>query len=131
MEDFPDPMADTDQPAEQRLTKLLDELAGLGFCLPGSISTRQMRCGNPRCRCKADPPQLHGPYTYWTRTVGGRTIAQLLSAEQLKHYQPWIENHRRLRQLVKEIETLAVQTIQQAEGWKPKQRPTDHGRHDH
>ena len=31
MEDFPDPMAGTDQPAEQRLTKLLDELAGLGF----------------------------------------------------------------------------------------------------
>jgi hypothetical protein len=129
MEDFPDPMAGTDQPAEQRLTKLLDELARLGFCLPGSISTRRMRCGNPRCRCKADPPQLHGPYTYWTRTVGGRTVAQLLSAEQLKRYQPWIENDRRLRQLVKEIETLAVQTIQQAEGWKPKQRPTDQGRH--
>jgi hypothetical protein len=88
-----------------------------------------MRCGNPRCRCKADPPQLHGPYTYWTRTVGGRTVAQLLSAEQLERYQPWIENDRRLRQLVKEIETLAVQTIQQAEGWKPKQRPTDQGRH--
>jgi hypothetical protein len=128
-------MAGTDQPAEQGLTKLLDELAGLGFCLPGSISTRRMRCGNPRCRCKADPPQLHGPYTYWTRTVAGRTVAgrtvaQLLSAEQLKHYQPWIENDRRLRQLVKEIETLAVQTIQQAEGWKPKQPPTDHGRHD-
>jgi hypothetical protein len=129
MEDFCDPMADTDQPAEQRLAKLLDEFAGLGFCLPGSISTRRMRCGNPRCRCKADPPQLHGPYTYWTRTVGGRTVAQLLSAQQLERYQPWFENDRRLRQLVKEIEALAVQTIQQAEAWKPKQRPTDQDRH--
>lgn len=130
MEDFPDPMADTNQPAEQRLTELINELTGLGFCLPGSISTRRMRCGNPRCRCKADPPQLHGPYTYWTRTVSGRTVAQLLSADQLERYQPWIENHRRLRQLVKEIETLAVQTIQQAEGWKPKQRPPNQSRQD-
>jgi hypothetical protein len=123
MEDFLDPMADIHHPAKQHLTKLLDELAGLGFCLPGSISTRRMRCGNPRCRCKADPPQLHGPYTYWTRTVTGRTVAQLLSADQLERYRPWIENDRRLRQLVKEIETLAVQTIQQAEGWKPKPSP--------
>src|SRR5487761_590547 len=46
---------------EQRQHELLAELAALGFCLPGSLQTRQMRCGKPGCRCKADPPQLHGP----------------------------------------------------------------------
>ncbi|MCA1699978.1 MAG: hypothetical protein LC790_14180 [Actinobacteria bacterium] len=112
----------TDAP-EQRQDELLDELAALGFCLPGSLSTRRMRCGKPGCRCKADPPQLHGPYTYWTRTIDGRTVAQLLSAEQHERYQPWIENNRRLHQLVKELEALAAQAAQQAEGWDRKQRP--------
>jgi hypothetical protein len=110
-------------PPEQRQHELLDELAALGLCLPGSLSTRQMRCGKPGCRCKADPPQLHGPYTYWTRTVAGRTIAQLLSAEQLERYRPWIENNRRLHQLVKELEALAVQTARHTEGWDRQQRP--------
>ncbi len=112
----------TDVP-EQRQHELLDELAALGFCLPGSLSTRHMRCGKTGCRCKADPPQLHGPYTYWTRTIAGRTVAQLLSAEQHKRYQPWIENNHRLHQLVKELEALAVQTAQHAERWNRKQRP--------
>jgi hypothetical protein len=116
-------MAKRTKAPEQRLHELLDELAALGFCLPGSFSTRQMRCGKDSCRCKADPPQLHGPYTYWTRTVAGRTIAQLLSAEQRERYRPWIENNRRLHQLVKELEQIAVQTAQHAEGWEPKRRP--------
>ena len=81
-------MAKRTQAPQQRQHELLHELAALDFCLPGSLSTRQMRCGKPGCRCKADPPQLHGPYTYWTRTVGGRTVAQLLSTEQLKRYRP-------------------------------------------
>ena len=123
MENFSDPMAKPAPPPEQHLQELLQQLAELGFCLPGSLSTRQMRCGNPNCRCKADPPQLHGPYTYWTRKVGGRTIAQLLTAEQLERYQPWIENNRRLRRLVRELETLSIQTAQHAEGWQRKPQP--------
>jgi len=118
----------TDTP-EQRQHELIDELAALGFCLPGSLTTRRMRCGKTGCRCKADPPQLHGPYTYWTRTIHGRTVAQLLTPEQHQRYRPWIENSRRLRQLVKELEALAVQTAQHTEGWDRKQRPAKPARH--
>ena len=116
-------------PPEQRRKELLDELSELGFCLPGSLSTRHMRCGNPRCRCRADPPQLHGPYTYWTRKVKGRTVAQLLTAEQLERYQPWIDNDRRLRQLLSELEALAVHTAQDTEGWQRKPKPRNTDRH--
>jgi hypothetical protein len=42
---------------EHRQHELLNELATLGFCLPGSLSTRQIRGGKAGCRCKADPPQ--------------------------------------------------------------------------
>jgi hypothetical protein len=110
-------MAKRTRAPEQRLRELSQQLATPGFCLPGSINTRQMRCGNPNCRCKADPPQLHGPYTYWTRSINGRTVAQLLTNEQLERYRPWIQNSRRLRKLISELEALSVQTAQQAEGW--------------
>ncbi len=113
-------MAKRTPTAQKRLAELSEQLAAVGFCLPGSLSTRKLRCGNPRCRCKADPPQLHGPYTYWTRKVGGRTVAQLLSAEQLQRYRPWIENDRRLRQLLSEVEALSLQAAEQAEGWGRK-----------
>jgi hypothetical protein len=124
-------MAKRTKAPDTRLRELLSQLASLGFPLPGSITTRALRCGNPRCRCRADPPQLHGPYTYWTRKVGGRTVAQLLTAEQTERYQSWIDNDRRLRQLVKELEALAVHAAQHAEGWSdkpPSQAKRPHGR---
>lgn len=112
----------TDQPHDpaRQQRELIAEIAALGACLPGSITTRQMRCGRERCACKADPPSLHGPYTYWTRKEHGRTIARLLSAEQTKRYQPQIDNARRLRQLFSALEALAVQAAEDTERWGRK-----------
>ena len=112
------PSQPADHDDQQR--DLITQIAVLGPCLPGSITTRQMRCGRARCACKADPPKLHGPYTYWTRKEHGRTIARLLTAEQIERYQPQIDNTRRLRQLVTALETLAVTTAENAEQWGRK-----------
>jgi hypothetical protein len=111
-------MAANDPNTEHRA--ILDKITRIGFCIPGSITTRQMRCGRQGCRCRADPPQLHGPYTYWTRKQDGRTIARLLSTEQTERYQPWIDNARRLRQLVTELEALAITTAESTEAWGRK-----------
>lgn len=105
---------------DQQQRELIAQIAALGRCLPGSITTRQMRCGRQRCACKADPPKLHGPYTYWTRKEHGRTIARLLSAEQIERYQPQIDNARRLRQLVTALEALAITAAEDAEKWGRK-----------
>jgi len=105
---------------EQQQRELIDQIAALGPCLPGSITTRQMRCGRQRCACKADPPKLHGPYTYWTRKQHGRTIARLLTADQIERYQPQIDNARRLRQLVAALEALAINAAEDAERWGRK-----------
>jgi hypothetical protein len=103
--------------AQQRLAR---QLAEIDFALPGTISVREMRCGKKRCRCKADPPQLHGPYIQWTRTVHGKTVTKLLAPEQLARYQPWIDNARKLRQLTGDLEALTIQAVHHAEGWDQK-----------
>lgn len=102
---------------EQRAQQLARELADITFALPGTITTRHVRCGKASCRCNDDPPQLHGPYIQWTRTENGKTVSKLLTQEQFTRYQPWFDNHRRLRELIHELETLSIQAIHHTEDW--------------
>jgi len=83
--------------------------------LPGSLGRRYMRCGKTTCRCKADPPVLHGPYLHWTRTVAGKTVTRTLTDEQAQRYQPWFDNARRLRQLLTELEARSLRAFRDAE----------------
>jgi hypothetical protein len=109
-----DPIPQDTQATQQRIVSALGQL---GFVLPGSITERMMRCGKRVCRCKTEPPQLHGPYNQWTRTVGGKTVTKLLTAEQLERYQPWFDNTRRLRELTDQLHTVSLAAITAAEGW--------------
>lgn len=96
-------------------------LAQTGLALPGTVVTRSMPCGKTGCRCKADPPQLHGPYHQWTRKIEGKTVTRWLSAEQAVRYQAWFGNARRLRELLTELEGLSLRVAERNEGWEPQQ----------
>lgn len=115
-----------DESPETRLRELTAELAEIGFALPGTINVAMNRCGKPSCACKADPPRLHGPYTTWTRKVSGRTVTRRLTPEQAERYRPWLENRRRLRELVAELEALSLAAAEEAEGWE-RTRPSGGG----
>ena len=91
------------------------ELAGLDYALPGTLSSRFMRCGKANCRCKADPPILHGPYLHWTRTVAGKTVTRTLTPEQASRYQGWFDNARRLREHIADLEDRSLQAFNDAE----------------
>jgi len=101
--------------AENRHRALLAEMAEIGWTLPGSITERHTRCSNPTCRCRADPPQLHGPYSTWTRKVDNTTVTRNLTAEQAERYRPWIANARRLRELRKQLEDLSILAMAEAD----------------
>ena len=94
------------------------ELARVELSMPGSIVTRLGRCGKQRCACKADPPKLHGPYISWSRKVNGRTETRLLSPEQAEDYSDFIDNDRRLRAVVHEIETLTLGVVEDDPRWQ-------------
>ncbi len=109
-----------DPATERRRQQILDEIAQLGFCLPGSIVNRTSRCGNPNCRCHTDPTHRHGPYRSWTRKVAGKTVTRRLTDDQLERYRDWFDNDRRLRALITELEQLSIAEIDRAEGWGTK-----------
>lgn len=91
------------------------ELSDLDYALPGTLSRRFMRCGKTNCRCKADPPVLHGPYLHWTRTVAGKTVTRTLTEDQAARYQAWFNNARRLRNIVTDVENRSLDAFKQAE----------------
>ncbi|MEO6997896.1 MAG: DUF6788 family protein [Terracoccus sp.] len=87
--------------------------------LPGTLARRFMRCGKTNCRCKTDPPVLHGPYLHWTRTVAGKTVTRTLTPEQAERYRPWFDNARRLRELLTDLEERSLRAFLDAEDPAP------------
>jgi hypothetical protein len=99
------------------LERIMDELSSLGPCLPGSVVVRTGRCGKAACSCRDDPPRLHGPFRSWTRKLAGKTVTRLLSEDQLEDYQVLFDNHRRLKELVHELEGLSLAIIDADHRW--------------
>src|ERR1022692_4750768 len=95
-----------DRQVRSEAKRLSKELAGIGMVLPGTLSHRLTRCGKKGCKCHAEPPEMHGPYWWWTRKDKSRTITRLFTDEQASEYAACFDNMRRLRQLVSEMEAL-------------------------
>jgi hypothetical protein len=106
----------SNKPPPSAGTHLAADLIGSGFALPGTLASRYMRCGKTNCRCKAEPPVLHGPYLHWTRTVAGKTVTRTLTPEQAQRYQPWFDNARRLREALTDLETRSMKLFLDSEG---------------
>jgi hypothetical protein len=92
--------------------RLANELAQVGFVLPGSLTERRQRCTHAGCHCHDEPPLLHGPYFQWSRKVAAKTVSKTLSAEQVEEYRPWLDNDRRLHAVVRELEALALSVLE-------------------
>jgi hypothetical protein len=100
--------------AERRREEIVAEISRLGLAVPGSITERMTRCQRAGCHCKAGPPQLHGPYPTWTRRVNGTTITRTLHDEDAEQLRSCLDTHRRLRQLITELEAVSAQIAEQS-----------------
>ena len=94
---------------ERRIERVKQELAALGDLRPGSLSEQYNVCGNPTCRCKADPPQKHGPYYQlsWTRKRRSRT--RFVGRSELASVRAQMKNYQRLQSLVDQWIELAIE----------------------
>jgi hypothetical protein len=102
------------------LDKITAELAAAaGPALAGTLIVRAYACGKARCRCHADPPQLHGPYAEWTRKIGGKTVTRRLTQAELADWQPLFDNAKRLRTLLADLQDLTLAIVEASEGQGP------------
>jgi hypothetical protein len=103
------------------LDKITAEIAAAaGPALPGTLIVRAYACGKARCRCHADPPQLHGPYAEWTRKIGGKTVTRRLTEAELADWQPLFDNAKRLRALLADLQDLTLAIVEASEGQEPQ-----------
>ena len=79
--------------------------------LPGSVSTASSTCGKPNCACHHAPPRLHGPYRHWTRKIANKTVGKYLTKDQAHDAERWIENDRRIRELLARLEQIGIQRL--------------------
>lgn len=78
-----------------------------------------MTGGETGCRCNYDLAQLRGPYIIvWTRKVQGKTVTRVLSQEQLADYQPWLDDARKLRTLLIELQELTLHVVDEGDRWQ-------------
>ena len=60
------------------------------------------------------PSPAAGPYLTWTRKVENKTVTRTLNPEQAERLRPLLRNARRLRELVSELEVLALEHVENA-----------------
>jgi hypothetical protein len=111
-------VAASHQAEARKIAAELAAIAATGMVLPGSITERHTRCGRRNCGCHADPPRLHGPYHQWTRKIAAKTVGRWLTADQHRDYAPWIDNDRRLRELLDRLEALGTAAFEADPRWK-------------
>ena len=85
---------------EAKIGKIKEEIMALGLELQPGVLTQQYNvCGSPGCRCKADPPQKHGPYYQLSFTRKGKSRTQFVRRRELNLVQEQLRNYQRLKQL--------------------------------
>jgi len=97
---------------ERRIEALQQKLASLGELHPGSLSEQYNVCGTAACRCKADPPQRHGPYYQlgWTRK--GKSTTRFVRQTEVAAVRRQLKNYAKLQSLVEEWVDLSMQLFE-------------------
>jgi hypothetical protein len=85
---------------ERQIEKIKRDLAALGDLRPGSLSTQYNVCGTPGCRCKADPPQKHGPYYQVSFSRKGKSSSKFVKKEDLPAIRKQLKNYERMKELM-------------------------------
>ena len=94
---------------ERRIASIKLKLAAVGELRPGSLSEQYNVCGNATCRCKADPPQKHGPYHQLSWTRKRRSGTRFVRRSELATVQTQIKNYERLQGLVDQWVELSIE----------------------
>jgi hypothetical protein len=84
----------------RQIERVKGQLAALGDLRPGSLSTQYNVCGTPGCRCKATPPEKHGPYYQISFTRKGKSSSKFVRKEDLNTVRRELKNYEVMKTLM-------------------------------
>ncbi|MCY0858645.1 DUF6788 family protein [Cupriavidus sp. D39] len=85
---------------EKQIEKTKQQLVEIGDMRPGTLSTQYNVCGKAGCRCKATPPQKHGPYYQVSYTRKGKSGSKFVKKEDLPEVRRQLKNFERMKILL-------------------------------
>lgn len=94
---------------EAQIERLKQAIVRLGDLRPGKLSQQYNVCGKADCRCKADPPQKHGPYYQVSFTRSGKSSTQFVRKEDLAVVRQQLRHYQRLQELIDRWITLGME----------------------
>ena len=93
----------------RRIREVKEELMALDDLRPGTLSQQYNVCGTPGCRCKADPPQKHGPYYQLSWHRKGKSTTRFVRRPDTPRVRRELKNYERLQSLVDRWINLSIQ----------------------
>ena len=94
---------------ERQIEKTKQALVAIGDMRPGSLSTQYNVCGTPGCRCKATPPEKHGPYYQVSFTRKGKSSSKFVKKKDLPAVRKQLKNYERMKLLMERWIELATE----------------------
>ena len=94
---------------DQRREAELKQLRTLGPVVAASLCRRQVRCGNPNCKCAQGEKHASWCLTFKHQ---GKTRTVHVPRAMLKEVEQWVKEYRRAKQLLREISYQSVRIIQ-------------------
>ena len=93
-----------------RIAALGKRLAGRGVSVGGSLACVKRKCGKAACRCAMDPEARHEAWQLTWKELG-RTRSAYVPMDMAEEVSCWIEERRRLKRLLEEMDALAVELL--------------------
>mgnify|MGYP001584433507 CR=1 FL=1 len=101
----------------QERRSLEDRLRKRGKRIPGAVIERYTECGKAGCRCPVTPDgrpgEKHGPYTFVTEPVAGKSRVTYVPKELRRHIEPQVRRYQEFqralaewRKVTKELDAL-------------------------
>lgn len=94
---------------EGAIERTKSQIAKLGELRPGTVSEQYNVCGTPGCRCKAKPPQKHGPYYQLSYSLNKKSTSRFVKKEDLARIRKEIKDYAKLKTLVDRWVALAAE----------------------
>lgn len=94
---------------EAAIEKTKSQIAKLDELRPGALSEQYNVCGTPGCRCKAKPPQKHGPYYQLSYSLNKKSTTRFVKKEDLARIKREIKDYAKLKTLVERWVALATE----------------------
>lgn len=91
---------------ESRLKKMTPRCV----VLAASLNSYRHRCGRPSCRCHHGGP-LHSGQHVTYKGAGNKTHSVYVPKDLLPEVQAWIAEHKRLKEILKEIQQLSLALV--------------------